>query len=1014
MAESVVSFVVEKLYNLLKEEAGFLRGVHDQVDSLQRELRQMRAFLRDAEYYNQLAEGQCETHMNIVNEVREIAYTVEDVVDTYILKMHRRSKRRGSTGLVKKYLCILCRLHNIGMEIEQINKSLQRISDMRSRYVINDLGARADQQTGTALEVDRIVQEKRALPLERETDVFVGFEDNMNKIAQDLLDGDNKPERCVVSIVGMGGAGKTTLAKRICNRADVMDRFQGRCALVAVSQTWSLRKIFEDIAVEYSGQDRKQLREMDEGDLKKVVFKSLQHKRYLIVLDDIWRADVWHLIKPHLPDEKNGSRVMITTRLTDVAGSADKSMKPHHLLPLSEDESWRLFTKLVFSGDNEEDDAKKECTGELREFSERILKSCGGLPLAIILMGSLLATREKRPSAWLDVEQGVRWEEVPGGQVFRKVLALSYVDLPHHLKTCFLYLGLFPEDFEIEAGTLIRLWVAEGLVPNHEDHENDTRGHGKQTSYRTMEDTAEDWLEELVRRCLVQDTRRSPSGSLEVCRMHDVVRELCIEEAGKAGLSFQTWQQNVSARSLATTRRLALQGGMLQERRAPKLRTLLTFSEEDISSLSSPQLLIGWRLLRVLDLQFDSHFKEALPTAIGDLIHLRYLGLRFTLPFRIFPRSKGYFRHLMNLERGGIWDLIGRRELGFRRSRRLGIPSSVGDLQNLQTLEVQGVPLPDVIWQIKTLRHVLLHDEQVEPQLQIGGQHLGNLQTLATVRAGGWIESSLATWTGLRTLSIAGIRIDHHLALSNSLNSLVHLRSLSLSCDALDWQLTHNGREHPLARFPLLPRKALALPSHRRLDELILFGRLMIGQDPRDNYTSDEIPPNLSRIHLFLFVLQQDPLLLLEKLSYLRTLTLCVDFCNCAEVVCSAGGFPQLEELELFCGPWLSRWTVEAGAMPRLRSLAIGSCERLERIPDGLQHLRALQTLNIVDMPVEFVRRLRKEDGVGGEDWHKIQHIPHVTLINGEDSIYLSTRTNISVRKSSLSLSLSLNIYIYR
>lgn len=101
-----------------------------------------------------------------------------------------------------------------------------------------------------------------------------------------------------------------------------------------------------------------------------------------------------------------------------------------------------------------------------------------------------------------------------------KMLALSYDDLPYDVKPCFLYLGIFPEDCEIKIGMLIRMWIAEGFIRS--DH---------LLGEESLEDVAREYLDELIHRCLIQLARRNHAGKVTRCRMHDLIRDLCVKKA---------------------------------------------------------------------------------------------------------------------------------------------------------------------------------------------------------------------------------------------------------------------------------------------------------------------------------------------------------------------------------------------------------------------------------------------------------------------------------------------------
>ncbi|XP_042486468.1 toMV resistant protein Tm-2 netted virescent-like, partial [Macadamia integrifolia] len=190
----------------------------------------------------------------------------------------------------------------------------------------------------------------------------------------------------------------------------------------------------------------------------------------------------WDTLKlaflPHRDEGKQ--RVLLTIRIVEVAKHADPLTAPHLLAPSSGEESFELFSKKVFQyqARNEEISYSKY----LEDVGRKLVARCGGLPLAIVVLGVLLSTKERTLSMWNKVFESVNWQLNEGPQQCMDIIALSYTDLPYYLQSCFLYFGLYPEDYEFSSEKLIRLWVAEGFI--------------KQRGEETMEDTSEEYLEE--------------------------------------------------------------------------------------------------------------------------------------------------------------------------------------------------------------------------------------------------------------------------------------------------------------------------------------------------------------------------------------------------------------------------------------------------------------------------------------------------------------------------------------
>ncbi|MED6164055.1 hypothetical protein PIB30_086060, partial [Stylosanthes scabra] len=269
-----------------------------------------------------------------------------------------------------------------------------------------------------------------------------------------------------------------------------------------------------------------------------MVRNFLTKKRYLVVLDDLWKTQDWDEVKDAFPNENNGSKILITGRLREVASHAT-SYPPYYLQFLGDDESWELFSKKVFRG--------QECPDDIQHLGKQMVKSCGSLLLSIIVLGGLLANKEKSYREWSRVVGHVNWYLTRDKtQVKDIVLKLSYDNLPTTLKPCFLYFGMYPEDCEIRVRPLLQKWVAEGFI--------------KQSGTRNAEDVAEDYLYELIDRSLIQASRVNVNGDVKACRIHDLLRDLCISESKDDKLFEVCTDSNILERS--KPRRLSIQCGI--------------------------------------------------------------------------------------------------------------------------------------------------------------------------------------------------------------------------------------------------------------------------------------------------------------------------------------------------------------------------------------------------------------------------------------------------------------------
>ncbi|XP_057763773.1 putative late blight resistance protein homolog R1B-16 [Salvia miltiorrhiza] len=311
----------------------------------------------------------------------------------------------------------------------------------------------------------------------------------------------------IIPIVGMGGSGKTTLARSIYEERLIKDHFD-ICAWATISQEYVIRDIFAVVLRQFNIGVADDLNEHELGEK---LYKHLYGRRYLIIMDDMWSIDAWDRVRKYFPDNKNGSRIVVTTRLSDLASTLPNSNSLGMEL-LDEADSWELLSKTVFG--------KEGCPHELEEIGKEIAKSCKGLPLSIVVIGGLLAKSKHTRECWEEIGENLNASVVnlEDDERCLKILYMSYKQLPIHLKPCFLYMGVFPEDEEIRTSELIRYWVVEGFV--------------KAVSGKRSEEIAKEYLKDLIGRNLILRSTRNLEAK-KWCQIHDLLRDLCLREAEK-------------------------------------------------------------------------------------------------------------------------------------------------------------------------------------------------------------------------------------------------------------------------------------------------------------------------------------------------------------------------------------------------------------------------------------------------------------------------------------------------
>ncbi|KAF3435162.1 hypothetical protein FNV43_RR22249 [Rhamnella rubrinervis] len=525
-------------------------------------------------------------------------------------------------------------------------------------------------------------------PLVNDSDIY-GRDADKEAILKFLLSeevggGDNKVS--VIPIVGMGGIGKTTLAQLVYNDIDCNGnnkRFDIK-AWITVSEESNVfaltESIYEAVAMKSPDSCIKQLFQ-----IQLHLEELLRNKKFLFVFDDVWNLNYqrWSDLKRPLQSAAHGSKIIVTTRGTDIAAVMG-SVSAHPLEMLSEEYSWRLFAKHAFK------EVEPSGVQEFEAIGRQIVEKCKGLPLAIKSLGCLLHS-ERNPQEWENVLKNDIWDLPESECNILPALWLSYYYLPPHLKRCFAYCSIFPKDYKFRKANLILLWMAEDLLQPQKN--------------KTLEEVGEGYFNDITSRSFFHHNHGEFS-------MHDLINDLANFVSGESCL---TLDGSNSERLPMKTRHLSIIGYKVRDMKKIEeisknkvLRTLLVLKGSSFALKEHykkyPQQLQSMRCLRALaafrhiSTYEKPHIIKLLLDSIGGLKLLRYLDLSYNSGMKEIP--------------DGIWTLHNLQTLLLRRcSELIALPDSIGNLKHLRHLDLcftRIEKLPDTICDLHELHTLKL------------------------------------------------------------------------------------------------------------------------------------------------------------------------------------------------------------------------------------------------------------------------------------------------------------------
>ncbi|XP_044441100.1 putative disease resistance protein RGA3 [Triticum aestivum] len=1004
MAESLllplVRGVAGKAADALVETVTHMCGLDDDRRTLERHLLAVECKLANAEEMSE-TNGYVKSWMK---EFKSVAYEADDVLDDFQYEALRRQSKIGKST-THKVLGYITRQSPLLFRFE-MSRKLKNVLEKINKLVeeMNKFGLENSVHRGKRQNPCRQTHSK----LDDCTKIF-GRDDDKTVVVKQLLGLQDQQKVQVLPIFGMGGLGKTTLAKMVYNEREVHEHFQLKM-WHCVSVNFDIIDLVKAIAELATNGSSAMLGSIEL--LQKKLDEVIGQKRFLLVLDDVWNEDkrIWEdELKPLLCSVGGpGSVIVVTCRSKQVA-SIMCTVKPHELAFLSEEGSWELFSNRAFSNGVDEQP-------ELVTIGRRIVNKCGGLPLALKTMGGLLSSKQK-VQEWKAIEESNIGDNDGGKYEVMPILKLSYKYLSSEMKQCFAFCAVFPKDYEMEKDRLIQLWMANGFI--------------QEEGIMDLVQKGEFIFDELVWRSFLQDKKVAIKSAIYhgdtqyktfVCKMHDLMHDLAKNVTDECASIEELSQQKALLKGVCHMKTSKAEferiNGLCKGR---KLRTLLAPSEswkdynynfpskshKDIKELQqvlaslralncspSPIVIckaINGKHLRYLDLSGSDIVR--LPDSICMLYNLQTLRLIDCQKLQQLAENMARLRKLTHLYLSGCGSLRSMSPnfgllnnlhilttfvvdtgdgLGIEQLKELQHLSNRLELLNLSKIKSGENAKEANLSQKKNISELLFSWDQerydkpngVEEVLQCLEPH-SNIQKFEICGYGGlqisqWMRKP-QMFDSLRELAMSNCPRCKSipviwLSFSLEILSLYNMDNLTTLCNNLD--VEGGGRITPLQIFPRLKKLCLI-----KLPNLEIWAENSVGESQMFK-SLEELEmfdcPRCRSIPVIWFSVSLK-ILSLQKMDNLTTL------CNNLDV--KAGGcitplqiFPRLKKMRLIRLPSLEIWAENSVGEPSnnlvtfrvLEELEIKNCPKLACIP-VIPIIRMLKMVGVHNTAVGLV-----------------------------------------------------------
>ncbi|XP_054811908.1 putative disease resistance RPP13-like protein 1 [Prosopis cineraria] len=721
------------------------------------------------------AEARQYTNSNVkkwVQELKHAVYVADDLLDEIATEATRlKIEAENQTDFNKVRGCLTAADNPFDKHME--TRIQEVLDDLKSLVEQKDfLGLKESSVGGSEVGVGaRVSSRLPTTSLVADESRIYGRDGDEEEIIRRLLDEDlSRDPLSVISVVGMGGSGKTTLAQLVYNDGRIKDQFQLK-AWVCISEEFDVLRITKTVlsALEcpITGYE-------DLNQLQLKLKEKLTGKKFFLVFDDVWneRHSNWDSLRVPFCFGASGSKILVTTRSEKVA-SVMASIRVHHITLLNEEDGWKLFAEYAFKNKD-----ANSCSN-LQSIGKKIVEKCKGLPLAIKSLGGLLHTKFSE-KYWNEILDSEIWQLADGDEDIMPALRLSYHYLPSNLKRCFAFCSIFPKDFQIDKESLIQMWMAEDLIYCNQGNKSvEELGNGivDELESRSFVEKSTFSDDKLIMHDLVNDLAKSVSGGFCLRMEVDKVQNEIIERIRYCSFSsFVNKDDEISLEPICESKQLrcfaqlrkrySATGGKVEAKMFSRFRHLRILGLNSVATITKlSDGISNLKHLRYLDLS-DSGI-EKLPDSICTMCNLQTLKLNSCGQIVELPQD--------------LYKLINLHYLDLSNSGIEKLPGSICTMCNLQTLKLDScgeiVEIPQDLYKLINLHYLDLSRTGIS-ELPDSICKVRSLQTLKLQGCGSLAElpPDLPNLINLRHLDLVGTCIRE---MPMNMGRMKHLQGLT-------------------------------------------------------------------------------------------------------------------------------------------------------------------------------------------------------------------------------------------